>query len=514
MKLGPQDKPFITTELKRLSRQKNREYLKKGKSDKYLNLKSQFEEKYKKEARKYLEKSIEGLREAKPGQAFSILKRLGAKPGECSDLSTFSLPVYESENLTEEQSAQRLAEYFAEISAEFPPLSTNLLPARVQEKIQLSEKPPIVSEYDVYRKICAAKKPRSGIPGDLPKPIIQEFSPELAAPVSRIINSMFQTYEWPSHWKIENVIPIAKVSTPESEDDICPISLTPFYSKVAEHFVVSWLLEFIGHKIDFRQYGGLKGNSITHYIIEFVNFILSCQDSPEQTAVLACMVDFSKAFNRQDHNIIITKLSDLGVPGWLLKIVMTFLQDRKMIVRYKGKTSKVKSMPGGGPQGTLLALILFIVMIDDIGFEGQQNNAGEIITSKRNLKMANEIHLKFVDDLTLAESVNLPEKLVKVNGSQEPINTLPVQKSKVYEQLKKIGEQAQQNNMKLNYKKTKLMVFNPCKSLEFNPEMEIEGNTLEVVQEMRLLGLTIRSDMRWTSNTDNMVKKHVKGYGF
>ena len=240
---------------------------------------------------------------------------------------------------------------------------------------------------------------------------------------------MFQSYEWPEHWKIENVVPIAKTTSPENEDDIRPISLTPFYSKVAEHFVVSWLLNFIGHKIDFRQYGGLKGNSITHYIIEFVNFILSCQDSSEQTAVLACMVDFSKAFNRQNHNNLITKLSDLGVPSWLLKIVMAFLRNRKMQVRYKGKTSELKAMPGGGPQGTLLALILFIIMINDIGFNDQKNNAGDLITSKRNLKQANEIHLKFVDDLTLAEAINLPEQLVKVPGSQEL--TLPVLKSRV-----------------------------------------------------------------------------------
>ena len=82
---------------------------------------------------------------------------------------------------------------------------------------------------------------------------------------------------------------------PESEDDLRPISLTSFFSKVTEHFVVMWLMDIIKDKIDFRQYGGLKGNSITHYLIEFLNFILSCQDSNDQTAILAVMVDFSKA---------------------------------------------------------------------------------------------------------------------------------------------------------------------------------------------------------------------------
>ena len=146
-------------------------------------------------------------------------------------------------------------------------------------------------------------------------------------------------------------------------------------------------------------------------------------------------------------------------------------------------------------------------MINDIGFDDQKNNVGEIITSKRNLKAANEIHLKFVDDLTLAESINLQEKLVKVTGTGGPQRILPVQTSKVYRQLEQIKEQAKVNQMKLNYRKTKVMVFNPCKSLEFKPEINIEGNQLEVVEEVRLLGLILRSDMRWVSNTENMVKR-------
>ena len=90
------------------------------------------------------------------------------------------------------------------------------------------------------------------------------------------------------------------IAVSQTEDDLRPISLTPFFSKVTEHFVVEWLLDFIGPKIDFRQYGGLKGNSITHYIIEFINFVLSCQDNNDQTAVLACFVDFQNAFMRRN----------------------------------------------------------------------------------------------------------------------------------------------------------------------------------------------------------------------
>ena len=165
---------------------------------------------------------------------------------------------------------------------------------------------------------------RNLVPGDLPRAIIQEFESELASPVCKIINNIVQSGSWPLQWRLEWVTAISKVPIKETEDDLRPISLTPFFSKVTEHFVVMLLMKFIGDKIDFRQYGGIKGNSITHYLIELINFILINQDSTDQTAILACMVDFSKAFNRQNHNLLITKLSDMRVPAWLLKVVIAF----------------------------------------------------------------------------------------------------------------------------------------------------------------------------------------------
>ena len=144
--------------------------------------------------------------------------------------------------------------------------------------------------------------------------IVKEFTVELANPYSKLFNNIQQTASWPEQFKMEYVTPIGKVPVPLSEDDLRPIALTAFPSKELEQFIVIWLLEVFGNKMDFRQYGGTHGNSICHYLIEFLNFILHQQEQ-DSTAVLAFLVDFSKAFNRQDHSILITKLCDLGTPG-------------------------------------------------------------------------------------------------------------------------------------------------------------------------------------------------------
>ena len=522
-KISSQDKPWITKELKIIHRQKSREWVKRGKSAKYIELAKKFDEKYKHEAGKYLHKNLDELMDCQPGRAYRILNKMGAQPGDCTDSNSFTLQQYESESLTAEESAERIASYFAHISQKFPPISVQSLPPHVQSKLQGVSQPPTISEYDAYLKIRKANKPKTGVPGDLPREIIKEFSPELAKPVSILVNNIVHNCEWPNTWKLEWVTPIGKIPTPETEEDLRPISLTPFFSKVAEHFVVEWLLKYIKDKIDFRQYGGMKGNSTTHYIIEFINFILLNQDSKAQTAILACMVDYSKAFNRQNHNILITKLSDMGVPAWLLKVVMAFLSNRKMKVRYKGKLSSTKDLPGGGPQGTLLGLLLFLVLINDAGFQGQLNNAGELLTSRRNLKKANEIHLKYVDDLTLAEAVNLPEKLVPVNTNERPLpdtfhartgHSLPAEKSAVQQQLIKINQHAIENEMQINLDKSKVILFNPCNSIDFMPKIELNGSELDLVEKIKLLGIVIRSDLKWSDNTDNMIKRAYKNSGY
>ena len=69
-------------------------------------------------------------------------------------------------------------------------------------------------------------------------------------------------------------------------------------------------------------------------------------------------------------------------------------------------------MPGGGPAGTILGMFLFVILINPIGFS-QPENIGKVITnSLRSRKSIQTCHMKFIDDLTVAESISLREQLV------------------------------------------------------------------------------------------------------
>ena len=61
--------------------------------------------------------------------------------------------------------------------------------------------------------------------------------------------------------------------------------------------------------------------------------------------------------------------------------------------------------------------------------------------------------------------------------------------------------------MKLNYKKTKAMIFNFSKQNQFTSRIKLENENLEIVKEAKILGTTITDDLKWDTNTKNIVKK-------
>ena len=82
--------------------------------------------------------------------------------------------------------------------------------------------------------------------------------------------------------------------------------------------------------------------------------------------------------------------------------------------------------------------------------------------------------------------------------------------SKIYSQLIDTDKYATSNKMKINYSKTKLIKFNPCKTLDFAPDFEVGGNKLEVIKRIRLLGVVLTSDLKFKANTEQISGRAYK----
>ena len=207
------------------------------------------------------------------------------------------------------------------------------------------------------------------VPGDVPASILKDFLPEFTTPITSILREAVRSHEWPAAYKLEYHIPLKKIPTPLTEDDLRGIGLTSWVSKQLERLVLNWIWPYVKPHMDPDQMGGVPGCIIEHYIIKMVHFILGSMDGKPNIAVMAIPIDFSKAFNRMLHSNIITIMSDLKptLPTCAIRLIKSYLTQRSMCVRYNGATSTFKKCPGGRPQGGLLTGLLFCLQVNRAG---------------------------------------------------------------------------------------------------------------------------------------------------
>ena len=509
--ISPEDAPWFTEELRHLKRQRQREYNRHGKSAKHLNLVKRFDEKAKLEISKYKEKITKEVLEGKRGSTYPAIKKLGIRPGEVNQ-STFQLPGHIELNLSSNQSAEIIAEHFSRISQEYLPLDLMNLPPNIRNYLSCSDQTlaPILSVHEVRTRITKAKKPNGLVPGDLPRKVVQKCGDILSVPVTKIYNQITRCATFPGQWKIEHQIPIPKVSQPMDEDDLRNISKTPFFSKVYESFVGGWLLPLIKPFLDPGQFG-MKGFSITHYLIKLLEFVHSTLDLKKPHAVLAACVDLSKAFNRVDHNLVIEDLYAMHTPAWLLKILISYLSNRSMHLTFNGAQSTTKMLPGGGPQGAYLGGLIFIIKYNGAFLRPPIPRliAGPVTSSKSE-------KVKFVDNGTIAVSVDLkaclaPDPVLRprpLNYHERTGHILPSENNLLQYFIKDAEEFVLNNNMVINKRKTKVISFTKSRKWDFPPELLFsDGVQLDCMSETTLLGVVISQDLRWAKNTEFICQK-------
>lgn len=105
-------------------------------------------------------------------------------------------------------------------------------------------------------------------------------------------------------------------------------------------------------------------NSITTNLLVYEETISGALE--EGFVIDSIYTDFSKALDRVDHFLLVDKLGKYGVGGTLLNWLFSYLTNRKQILKIKSVKSNVISVTSGVSQGGHLALLLFIMFVNDV----------------------------------------------------------------------------------------------------------------------------------------------------
>ena len=126
------------------------------------------------------------------------------------------------------------------------------------------------------------------------------------------------------------------------------------------------------------------------------------------------------------------------------------------------------------------------------------------------------ISLKFVDDLSIAVQIDTKKDVTEdpimrpqpYNRHELTQHILPDTNNLLQAFLDDLSDFTANNNLAINEKKTTVLIFNVQRKVDYPPELTI-GNSdiLKVVEETKLLGIILSSNLKWQSNTDHICAK-------
>ena len=267
----------------------------------------------------------------------------------------------------------------------------------------------------------------------------------------------------------------------EGQKHFRPISLTSHIIKIFERILRDKLVSYLEDNsiITPNQHGFRKNCSCLSQLLSHTNFLMEALRSGADVDTV--YLDYSKAFDKVDHTILLRKLQIYKITGKYYNWIKNLLTDRKQTVSVNGVFSYETPVISGVPQGSVLGPLLFLIYINDL------------------------VHsIKFSKIQTFADDTKV----------SLPIQTKQDQKN-LQRDLNQINKWSTINNMVLNEDKYVLVCYksqgNKAKKL-FNELPFAENETTYMAGKtiiypsstVRDLGITVNSDLNWKDHVTKL----------
>ena len=299
---------------------------------------------------------------------------------------------------------------------------------------------------------------------------------EISNSLALIINQMITTGIFPESFKTSKIVPLFKKGESSLLTNYRPISLLPTISKIFERIIHDQMYTYLNgnNLLAEQQYGFRKLHSTEYAAVNLIDHVAKQMESGHTPCNL--YIDLSKAFDTLSLNILLRKLKYYGFTGTELKLLTSYLINRKQYVKYKSYQSYTVDITTGVPQGSILGPLLFSICINDL------------IISSTKLKF-----LMYADDTTIYFNLE--------DFDPECVET------EINNELEKVNLWLKLNKLSLNIKKTKLMIFHRKQKKIKDINISIDNVQIERVNTFNFLGIMLDESLTWTDHTNMVANK-------
>merc|ERR1712033_124478 len=218
---------------------------------------------------------------------------------------------------------------------------------------------PILDDVDFTRKsiIDAIKEVKNNAaPGTdrFPVVLLKECAEELSEPLYILWRHSLNNGNIAPLLKTAVICPILKPGSPRNHPkSYRPVSLTSHIIKVFERIIRTAIVKHLedNKKLPNNQHAYIKGRSTLSQLLNHVEEAIRNWEDGKATDTI--YMDFAKAFDKVDHDILCHKLKALGITGKVGVWIKEFLTGRHQRVSANDLLSDSAKVISGIPQGTV-----------------------------------------------------------------------------------------------------------------------------------------------------------------